>query len=198
MDYSLNKNADPIQYTNEEGLLCLEQWEDLIGYVGYYKISDLGRVLSLDRKIICTNGRKMVYKGKILQNHIGKRGYYVTDVKVDLVRKTFTIHRLIAINFIPNPLNKKQVNHKDSNPLNNSINNLEWVTNLENSCHRVKSRNYSSKYLGVGWDKWRNQWKCQIYFNGRSKHIGNFKTEEEAYEARVKFEKENDIQNKYL
>jgi hypothetical protein len=198
MDYSLNKNIESIQYINEEGLICLEQWTDLIGYLGYFKISDLGRVLSLDREIIHSNGRRTNFKGRILKNHISKRGYYITDVTINKLKKTFNIHRLIAIHFIPNPLNKEQVNHKDSNPLNNSINNLEWVTNLENSCHRVKSRNYSSKYLGVGWDKWKNQWKCQIYFKGRRKHIGMFKTEEEAYEARVKFEKDNGIENKYL
>lgn len=52
--------------------------------------------------------------------------------------------------------------------------------------------------MGVGWDKHNNKWKCQIYFNGKSKHIGAFDTEEEAYEARVKFEKENGIENRYL
>ena len=198
MDYSLNKNTDPIQYINEEGLICLEEWIDLIGYVGYFKISNLGRVLSLDREIIHSNGRRTNFKGRILKNHISKRGYYITDVNINKLRKTFNIHRLIAIHFIPNPLNKEQVNHKDSNPLNNSVKNLEWVTNLENSCHRVKIKEYSSKYLGVGWDKHHNKWKCQIYFNRKSKHIGLFKTEEEAYEARVKFEKENGIENKYL
>jgi hypothetical protein len=175
-----------------------EIWKDIEGYEGYFKISNLGRVLALDRKIIRSDGKKNKFKSRILKNHISKRGYYVTDVRINNLRKTFYIHRLIAINFIPNPLNKKQVNHKDSNPLNNSINNLEWVNNLENSCHRVKKYNYSSKYLGVGWDKHNNKWKCQIYFNRRSKHIGLFNTEEEAYQARCDYEKANNIQNKYL
>lgn len=198
MNYCLNRNIEPITYINDDGLFCEERWVDFIGYEGYFKVSDLGRVLSLDRKIICSNGRKILYKSNILKNHISKRGYYVTDVRVNFLRKTFYIHRLIAIHFIPNPLNKEQINHKDSNPLNNSINNLEWVSNLENTCHRSKKKKYSSEYLGVGWDKHQNKWKCQIYFKGKSKHIGVFNTEEEAYEARVKFEKENNIQNKYL
>ena len=56
-------------------------------------------------------------------------------MNINKLRNTFNIHRLIAIHFIPNSLNKEQVNHKDSNPLNNSINNLEWVTRSENSRH---------------------------------------------------------------
>jgi len=175
-----------------------EIWKDIKGYEGYFKISNLGRVLALDREIIRSDGKKYKYKGRILKNRISKRGYYITYIQINNLQKNFTIHRLIAINFISNPLNKEQVNHIDSNPLNNSINNLEWVTNLENNCHRVKKYNYSSKYLGVGWDKHNNKWKCQIYFKGKSKHIGCFDTQEEAYQARCDYEKNNNIENRYL
>lgn len=175
-----------------------EIWKDIEGYKGYFKISNLGRVLALDREIIRSDGKINKFKSRILKNHVSKRGYYVTDIRMNNIRKTLYIHRLIATNFISNPLNKKQVNHIDSNPLNNSINNLEWVNNLENSCHRVKKYNYTSKYLGVGWDKYSNKWKSQIYFNGKSKHIGSYDTEEEAYQSRCEYEKNNNIENKYL
>jgi hypothetical protein len=49
---------------------------------------------------------------------------------------TFLSHRIVAMAFIPNPLNKKCVNHKDRNPYNNNVSNLEWVTDKENSLHR--------------------------------------------------------------
>jgi hypothetical protein len=175
-----------------------EIWKDIESYDGYYQISNFGRVKSLNREIIRSDGKKNKYKGRILKSHISKRGYYIVDIHINNLRKTYNIHRLIAINFISNPSNKKQVNHIDSNPLNNSINNLEWVNNLENTCHRSKKYKYSSKYIGVGWDKYNNKWKCQIYFNGKSKHIGVFNTEEEAYQARCEYEKNNNIENKYL
>lgn len=50
-------------------------------------------------------------------------------------RKSYPLHRIVAKAFIPNPYNKPMVNHKDRNRLNNSVDNLEWVTNLENNTH---------------------------------------------------------------
>jgi hypothetical protein len=174
-----------------------EEWKDIIGYEGYYKISNLGNVKFLERKIT-TSQSERIYKEKINKIWLSKRGYSVTDLIVNKLRKTKTIHRLTAIHFINNPLNKPFVNHIDGNKSNNSIQNLEWVNNMENMCHAKKNVKRSSQYIGVGWDKWANKWKSQIYHNGRSIHLGNFFTEQEAYSARVKYEQENNVQNKYL
>lgn len=178
-----------------------EIWKDIIGYEGYYQISNLGRVKFLERKV-CHGGKRegivQIFPEKMNRFHLGKRGYYVTDLVVDKVRQTKTIHRLIAIHFIPNPSNKKYVNHIDKNPLNNSIDNLEWVSNMENMCHAMKLKGGSSKYIGVSWDSHHKKWKSGIYHNGKSLHIGIFDTEDDAYAARVKYEQDNGIENKYL
>lgn len=63
------------------------------------------------------------------------RGYLGFSFKIDGKRKVWYLHRLIATAFIPNPNNKKFVNHKDGNKHNNSIENLEWVTQRENAIH---------------------------------------------------------------
>lgn len=66
---------------------------------------------------------------------VGSHGYYCVTFSN---RSTRTLHRLIAIAFIPNPENLEQVNHKDGNKLNNNIENLEWVTRSDNAKHSFK------------------------------------------------------------
>ncbi len=150
-----------------------------------YAISNLGNV-----KNIITN--------RILKPQVDKYGY----VYVSLANKGFQqkkkIHRLMAETFIPNPLNKKEVNHKDGNPKNNLANNLEWCTHFENQTHKIKLWNCSSKYLGVTFNKKDNKWRSQIQINKKKFSLGTYNTEIEAYQARVNFEKENGIVNKYL
>lgn len=70
---------------------------------------------------------------RILRTHLNHKGYPVIDLS-----PTITVHRVVALTFIPNPENKPQVNHKDGNKLNNHVGNLEWVTNRENLDHGVK------------------------------------------------------------
>lgn len=94
-----------------------EIWKPVVGYEGMYEVSNLGRVKSIKRNIIIKLG---IIKG---YNRIVLKG------------KTKLIHRLVSEAFIPNPENKPCVNHIDNNPLNNNINNLEWVTHKENSFH---------------------------------------------------------------
>ena len=113
-----------------------EIWKDIKGYESLYQVSSYGKVKSLDRTIVdswCTRE----FKGQILTptKHNGKQPYlYVSLSRQGKVKKVF-IHQLVAETFIPNPGNKPQVNHKDGNPQNNLVSNLEWVTNAENTQH---------------------------------------------------------------
>jgi hypothetical protein len=59
-------------------------------------------------------------------------------LRVELKGKLYSIHRLVALAFIPNIENKPQINHKDGNKLNNHFTNLEWVTNKENHRHKME------------------------------------------------------------
>ena len=80
---------------------------------------------------------------KILKSFISKNGYKSITLgnKAKKENKGFTIHRLVAETFIPNPDNKPFVNHKDRNKLNNNVDNLEWVTERENFCHWLNNEN---------------------------------------------------------
>lgn len=73
-------------------------------------------------------------------------GYYQVSFRINGKRKYVRVHRLIAETYLPNPLNYKQVNHKDGNKLNNNINNLEWCTNSYNTQESYDKGLYHSQH----------------------------------------------------
>lgn len=197
MEHYKNLSLQDIVYTDDNGATCVEQWKDIPDYEGYYQISNLGRVKSLERPLVI-NGKKCTYKALIKKLYISKRGYWVVGFCKNGKESQKKIHRLIAESFTQNPQKKPHINHIDGNKLNNDISNLEWVNNRENSCHRVKLSNFTSKYTGVSYFKRDNKWRSSIQVNGMSIRFGMFNTEEEAYQKRLEYEKKHGIENKYL
>ena len=115
----------------------VENWKDIKGFEGYYQISTLGRVKSLERYIQCKNCIRYIPE-KI--RSLGKCWLY-PFVSLSKNGKVIVenVHRLVAEAFIPNPDNLPQVNHKDGNKFNNCVENLEWVTCSENVIHAIKT-----------------------------------------------------------
>jgi len=112
-----------------------EIFVDIIGLENYYQVSNLGTVISKDRVITFSDGRKRFYKSIKVKQKKTVYGYMVAPVAVNRKAQHLFVHRLIAIHFIPNPDNKPFINHIDCNKSNNSIDNLEWCTHKENSIH---------------------------------------------------------------
>lgn len=114
-----------------------EIWKDIKGYEDLYEVSNLGRVKSLEKEI--WNGKgyyiKKEYYKKI--TFCAPVPYGQLNLNKNGKQKMHYIHRLVAQAFIPNPENKKEVNHKDGNKSNNLSENLEWVTRLENIEHSI-------------------------------------------------------------
>lgn len=108
-----------------------EIFKDIDGTGGQYQVSNLGRVKSLKHS-------KRNREDIILKPIVDHKGYYYINIYINGKHSTPRIHRLVAKAFIPNLENKPQINHIDGDKSNNSINNLEWVTNQENQIHAYK------------------------------------------------------------
>ncbi len=102
-----------------------EEWRFIEGF-SKYLISSLGNIISLNYH---STGRSEFRKPYY------RNGYLHIELSKNNKSYKFSIARLVAKTFIPNPENKPCVNHKDTNRLNNNINNLEWVTHSENTQH---------------------------------------------------------------
>ena len=103
----------------------MEIYKDIEGYENLYQISNLGNVKSL--------GNDKKRKEKVLKPFNTTKGYLQVELFKNGNGKKYFIHRLVAEAFIPNPNNYPIINHKDENPLNNNISNLEWCTSEYNN-----------------------------------------------------------------
>lgn len=103
------------------------------------EIYDDGRVKTKDHNIIRKNGRFDNRKGIFLKPKVDKYGYEAVTLSEKGIRKNYTVHRLVALAFIPNLENKPTINHIDCNKRNNAVGNLEWATYKEQKQHAIKN-----------------------------------------------------------
>jgi len=133
-----------------------ENWKPVLGYETTHEVSNLGRVRSVDRVVDGASrwGRRPERrKGKLLAQRENDYGYLVVRITVNKKYKTKLVHRLVAEAFIGKaPKGKPQVNHKNGDKHNNSVDNLEWVSNRENTLHkfRVLGCDYTGKIGKAG------------------------------------------------
>lgn len=113
-----------------------EIWKDIPGYEGLYQISSLGRVKCLERVYYCGDKHSRRIQNETILRPTSVKGYVRLSLSNNGRRSSFLVHRLVAESFLPIPdslkhlvgTRKLQVNHKDENMLNNTVDNLEWCT----------------------------------------------------------------------
>ena len=170
-------------------MLNFEVWKDIDDLP--YQVSNLGTVRRHPNA-------KYNHKGKShIKPYVSRAGYSCVNLYKNSKLFKFQVHRLIAIYFIPNPLNKPDINHKNGNKQDNSIDNLEWVTHQENCQHAwdeglqsnraanasIKRKNSSSMYVGVSWSESRQRWCTYIGVGKKSIGLGRYKSELDAAKA---------------
>ena len=127
-------------------------WKDIKNYEGLYQVNELGDVKSLRRKARVRGGFRTVPE-RILKQSCLKSGYKQVVLCKDLTYAKLLVHRLVAEAFIPNPDNLPCINHKDGNPANNKVDNLEWCTHKYNSnyslCKIKQSEHMKARYADL-------------------------------------------------
>lgn len=125
-----------------------ELWRDVVGYEGFYEISDHGNIRGVNRDIKrkCDSvGFKI--KGRKMKGYCDKNGYTRISLrKLGHIQKFF-IHRLVLAAFVGYDENRPQVNHKNSVRSDNRLENLEWCTQSENMQHAIRNNEQYYNFL---------------------------------------------------
>ncbi len=124
-----------------------EIFVDILGYEGVYMVSNIGRVKSLPKS---NNDSE-----RILKTYVNSFGYNPVALCINSICKKYKIHRLVAAAFIPNPENKKYVNHINGIKTDNRVENLEWCTSAENNIHAL---NTELRKMPSGKNHWKNKY----------------------------------------
>lgn len=164
-----------------------EIWKDIPDYEGLYQVSNYGNVKSLSRKMV--KGKAIyISKDKILKKSKDSSGYLRVALHKNSNGLQISIHQLVAIAFLnhtPNGYKSKIViDHIDNNRLNNRLDNLQIISQRENTSKDRKGG--ASKYVGVSWDKRDSKYQSKIWVNRKYKCLGVFESE---YDAHIAYQK---------
>lgn len=123
----------------------MERWKPIPGFEDCYEISDFGNIRSKDRWVTYRNGCKRFIPGKYMLINAATRKYKTVCLHKECRMERWSIHRLVAICFIPNPKNLPYVDHINADPSNNHYSNLRWVTQKENMNNPITKKRHRER-----------------------------------------------------
>ena len=125
-----------------KGKIMVDKTEEVVWktYPGIYflQANQFGEIRTVDHYAVCKDGRKYFVKGHILKQWLNHNGYLFVNFRVNGKKVNLQVHRVIATCFLPNPENLPEVNHKDNNPKNNFVSNLEFCSHEYNMAYKEK------------------------------------------------------------
>ena len=129
-----------------------ETWRPAYGFEDYYEVSDHGRVRSLDRALVDSAGRLRNFRGTLLSAKALTQGYPVVTLKAEGRQRTYRVHRLVALSFLPPPgPDQTDVCHNDGDRTNSRLENLRWDTHRNNQLDMLKhgTSNFANRPRGT-------------------------------------------------
>jgi hypothetical protein len=163
----------------------MEIWKPVKDYEGYYEVSSFGRVKSIERIGLLRKGiYPVIYKEKILKNCIDGNGYSIVSLSKNNIKKTLKVHHLVSECFLNHVRNGFVivVDHIDRNKLNNNLNNLQLISQRENTAKKINNSKFGT---GITYDKRSKRFMCRLHNNGIREYLGCFKTQIEANNAYI-------------
>lgn len=156
-------------YILEVYIIITEVWKDVKEYEGLYQVSNLGQIRSLDRYVIRKDGVRQFKKGKIIKPIENSDGYYQLKLCKNGKSHTKRVHIIVAEHFLEKPIDYKntqyEVNHKDFNRKNNSFDNLEYLTHIENIRYSSDKNRYKRDIYGSNNPNYNNHKLSDFYRN---------------------------------
>lgn len=151
----------------------MEIWRPITGTKGFIEVSNKGRARSLLRGT-----------PKVLKTQVDNKGYHRVRVTIEREKVTYKVHREVARVFIPNPDGLPQVNHKDGNKSNNSVDNLEWITNKDNAHHAIANGLWEAVLEGSRKENESRKRPVIAYCGETSRHFNSVSEAEQYFDSR--------------
>lgn len=168
-----------------------EEWLPVVGYEGFYEVSNFGNVRSIKRTIIDSCNREFVKKSKLRKLSFDRHGYHKVTITKGGIHKTKKVHTLVAESFLNHCSGKNgmTVDHINNKRTDNRLSNLQVISYSLNT--RKGKKNKTSRFHWVSLNKQSKRWIFCFENAGFKKKVGGFETEDAAFNFGIKWLSEN-------